>query len=104
VYVLTKAQRNKLLGQSFDTRVIAHLLTPLLKLCAGEEQLESRILQIRRQVTLSQMHFVQPRPRPAAAAAPAAAIDKGKDKAINDDEADDEEEDDDDDFPLTQAG
>jgi hypothetical protein len=104
VYILTKAQRNKLLGQSFDTRVIAHLLTPLLKLCAGEEQLESRILQIRRQVTLSQMHFVQPRPRPAAAAAPAAAIDKGKDKAINDDEADDEEEDDDDDFPLTQAG
>lgn len=103
VYVLTKAQRNKLLGQSFDTRVIAHLLTPLLTLCAGEEQLESRILQIRRQVTLSQMHFVQPRPRPAAVA-PATAIDKGKDKAINDDEADDEEEDGDDDFPLTQAG
>jgi hypothetical protein len=103
VYILTKAQRNKLLGQSFDTRVIAHLLTPLLKLCAGEEQLESRILQIRRQVTLSQMHFVQPRPRPAAAAA---AIDKGKDKAIDDDEDDDadEEEEDDDDFPLTQAG
>ncbi len=101
MYVLTKAQRNKLLGQSFDTRVIAHLLTPLLTLCAGEEQLESRILQIRRQVTLSQMHFVQPRPRPAA-------IDKGKGKAI-DDEADDdadadEEEEDDDDFPLTQAG
>lgn len=103
VYILTKAQRNKLLGQSFDTRVIAHLLTPLLKLCAGEEQLESRILQIRRQVTLSQMHFVQPRPRPAAAA----VIDKGKDKAIDDDDeddADEEEEDDDDDFPLTQAG